>query len=117
MEWEQHIVHVNNPDDDTFRMSLQEFLDRAFWAADASFEDNKWTSVPARTQSIVGLGIANKELKFSDGKHEYTMRLVRADNDTVKVGETVWWETPEWLSSKYGRSTANRMEHGNGILG
>ena len=96
MEWEKHFSDVTNPDDDTFRMSLQEFLDSMFWAADADFEGNKWTFVPARPQWMAGLGITNMDLKFSDGKHEYNMRLARADNDTVKVGETVWWETPEW---------------------
>lgn len=96
LDWERHVVSANNPDDDTFGMSLQELLDRMFWAADASFEDNKWTHVPKYHYDPPAIFAGDMDVKFSDGKHEYNMRLVRADNDTVKVGETVWWETPEW---------------------
>lgn len=117
LDWERHAISTDRDDDDTFRMSLQEFLDRMFWAGEATFDvldgETVWTSVPASDPyrwSKLGIGMG-EDIKFSDGKHEYNMKLVRDDNDTVKVGETVWWETPEWHSGKIPSSWEMDWNH------
>ena len=97
--WEKHIVDIDDePEDNYFNMSLQEFLDSIFWAGDADwdYDDQKWTSVPQRNNynEVTLAGLTHKTVVFTDGTGYYSMKLVAADNDTVKVGEPLWWETP-----------------------
>jgi hypothetical protein len=103
LKWETGISKVDSePEDKYFNMSLQEFLDSLFWAGGANFDDEKWTSVPQRGRYNMAYlaAIGDIPVKFSDGKHEYRMKLVAAENDTVKVGEPFWWETPT-VRTKY----------------
>ena len=101
--WEKHIVSIDaEPEDYYVNMSLQDFLDSLFWAADADYDDQKWTSVPQRNNWNSGIPVmmGDDPAKFTDGTHKYSMKLVAAENDTVKVGEPVWWETPT-VRTKY----------------
>ncbi len=105
VKWENALLPVGpvNPEDEYFNMSLQDFLDYLFWAGGANFDDEKWTSVPQRDQynkALQATAIGDIPVKFSDGTHEYRMKLVAAENDTVKVGEPFWWETPT-VRTKY----------------
>ena len=97
LEWAKDIVPVDpEPEDYYFNMSLREFLDSLFWAGEANFDDQKWTSVPQRDNNnkIYWAAVGDYPVKFSDGTHQYSMKLVASENDTVKVGEPLWWETP-----------------------
>ncbi len=97
LKWAEVIVSIDaEPEDYYFNMSLREFLDSLFWAGGANFDDQKWTSVPQRdyNNKIYRATAGDSPVKFSDGTHQYRMKLVASENDTVKVGEPLWWETP-----------------------
>jgi len=105
VKWQKHIVGIDDePEDHYVNMSLQDFLDSLFWAADADwdYDDQKWTSVPRRVirKSAIPVMMGDDPAEFTDGTHKYSMKLVAAENDTVKVGEPLWWETPT-VRTKY----------------
>ena len=108
VKWVKGILPVDSePEDEYFNMSLQDFLDYLFWAGGANFDDQKWTSVPQRASAYDdenevywAAAMGDMPVKFTDGTHEYSMKLVAAENDTVKVGEPFWWETPT-VRTKY----------------
>lgn len=85
-----------------FLGSLGHVFDNIFWAADADNDDYKWTSVYTR-RSESNRAFANA-LRKSDGftyqGKKYKVKLVESWNDTVRVGNTVWWESPEYRSNK-----------------
>lgn len=103
VKWVKHILPNRDPEDEYFNMSLQDFLDYLFWAGGANYDDQKWTSVPQQT-AIGQMAISNFgpfPVEFTDGTHEYSMKLVTAENDTVMVGEPFWWETRPYRSMNY----------------
>jgi hypothetical protein len=100
LQWQHHIVSMDNPDDDYFNMSLQDFLDDLFWAADAEHDDKKWIDVPRQKRRLYSAFVHAEPVEFTDGTNNYTMKLVSAENDTVKVGAPLWWTTPT-IRDKY----------------
>ena len=97
LRWKKQMKGVGDPDDET-NESLRDVLDELFWAGESANDGKKWTQVNVPTYRGPfddDVFIApNMAVKFTDGTNEYSMKLIEANNDTVKENEPLRWLTP-----------------------